>query len=124
MVWWETSRFLLKVLSGPCVANRISVLEKYWFIEKFLLHKNWSQSVWSKSEINLLLSNFLQSCLNILDFAAENFKKKPFKKINCERWSENVDGKLPDSISSKVVDFEKMLTSNIEVLKILVGSSV
>ena len=59
-----------------------------------------------------------------MDFVAENFEKKTFKKINWERWSGNVDGKLPDSISSKVVDFEKMLTINIEVLKILVGSSV
>ena len=68
------------------------------------------QSVWSKLEIDLLLSNFLQSSLNILDFVAGLFKKKSLKKTNCGRWSENVDITLPDSISSKEVEFEKMLS--------------
>ena len=74
------------------VSNRLSILHRYWFIEKltslFSLHKTCSQSVWSKAEINLLLSNLLQLCLKILDFAADNFEKKSCKKINCGRWSE------------------------------------
>ena len=59
-----------------------------------------------------------------MDFAAGIFDKKSFKKINCGRLSENVDVTLSDSISSKVVEFEKMLSViNVEVLEILVGRS-
>ena len=44
-----------------------------------------------------------------MDFTAGIFEKKPFKKINCGRWSENVDVTLPDSVPSKEVESEKML---------------
>ena len=59
-----------------------------------------------------------------MDSAAGIFEKKSFKKINCGRWSENVNVSLPDSISSKDVEFEKMLSINVEVLEIVVGRSV
>ena len=59
-----------------------------------------------------------------MDFTAGIFEKKPFKKINCGRWSENVDVTLPDSISSKVAEFDNMLSINVEVLEILVGRSI
>ena len=59
-----------------------------------------------------------------MDFVAGIFEKKSFKKINCGRWSENVDVTLPDSISSKEVEFEKMLSINVEVLEVLVGKSI
>ena len=44
-------------------------------------------------------------------------------KINCGRWSENVDVTLPDSISYKEVEFEKILSINMDVLEILVGKN-
>ena len=101
------SCFLLSFLSSACISNRLSILDTYWFIEKltshFSVHRICSQSVWLKSEINLLHWNFLQSCFNILDIG----------------WSENVDVTLPDSISSKEVEFQKMLSINEEVLEIL-----
>ena len=59
-----------------------------------------------------------------MDFTAGFFEKKYFKKINCGKWSENVDVTLPDLISSKEVEFEKMLSINVEVLEILVGRSI
>ena len=60
-----------------------------------------------------------------MDFAADIFDKKSFKKINCGRSSENVDVTLSDSISSKEVEFEKMLSIiNVEALEILVGRTV
>ena len=59
-----------------------------------------------------------------MDFTAGIFEKKSFKKINCWRWSENVDVTLPDSISLKELEFEKMLLVNVEVLEILVGRSI
>ena len=59
-----------------------------------------------------------------MDFVAGIFQKKSFKKANCGRWSENVDVTLPDSISSEEVEFEKMLSINVEVLEILVGRSI
>ena len=59
-----------------------------------------------------------------MDFAAGIFEKKSFYEVNCGRWSENVDVILPDSVSSKEVEFEKMLSINVEVLEILVGRSV
>ena len=40
------------------------------------------------------------------------------------RWSENVDATFPDSISSEEVEFEKVLSVNVEVLEILVGRSI
>ena len=46
------------------------------------------------------------------------------KKINCGRWSENVDVTLPDSISSKEVEFEKILSIKVDVLEILVGKNI
>ena len=52
-----------------------------------------------------ICSNFFQSRLKILDFAAGTFEKQSGKKINCGRWSENVDVTLPDSVSSKEVRF-------------------
>ena len=51
------------------------------------------------------------------------FEKKSSTKINCGRWSENVDVTLPDSISSKEVEFEKILSINVDVLEILVGKT-
>ena len=45
-------------------------------------------------------------------------------KINCGRWSENVDVTLPDSISYKEVEFEKILSINMDVLEILVGKNI
>ena len=59
-----------------------------------------------------------------MDFTAGYFEKKSFNKINCGRWSENVDVTLPDSISSKEAEFEKMLSINVEVLEILVSRSI
>ena len=109
------SSFLLSFLSGACISSRLSVFE---------VHRICSQTIWLKSEINLLLSNFHQSCLNILDFTTGIFEKKYFKKINCRRWSENVDVTFPDSISLKELEFEKMLSVNVEVLEILVGRSI
>ena len=46
------------------------------------------------------------------------------KKINCGRWSENVDVTLPDSISSKEVEFEKILSIKVDVLEIFVGKNI
>ena len=46
------------------------------------------------------------------------------KKINCGRWSENVDVTLPDSISSKEVEFEKILSIKVDILEILVGKNI
>ena len=122
------SSLFLSFLSGACVSNRLSILDRYWFIDKltslFPLNKICSQSVWLKSEISLLLSDFLQSYLNILDFVAGIFEKKYFKKVNCGWWSKNIDVILPDSISAKEVEFEKMLSINVEVLEILVRKSI
>ena len=46
------------------------------------------------------------------------------KKINCGRWSENVDVTLPDSVSSKEVEFEKILSIKVDVLEIIVGKNI
>ena len=59
-----------------------------------------------------------------MDFTAGIFEKKSLKKINCWRWSENVDVTLPNSISLKELEFEKMLSVNVEVLEIFVGRSI
>ena len=58
-----------------------------------------------------------------MDFTVEIFEKNSFKKINCGRSSENVDVTLLDSIFSKEVDFEKMLSINVEDLEILLEDS-
>ena len=46
--------------------------------------------------------------------------------MNCWRWSENVDVTLPNSISSKEVEFqnENILSINVDVLEILVGKNI
>ena len=72
----------------------------------------------------LTLSNFFQSCLRILDLVTGIFDKRSCKKRNCVRWSENVDVTLPDSISSKEVEFEEILSINVDVLEILVGKNI
>lgn len=63
--------------------NRLSNLGRYWFNEKlisfFSLHNIFSQPVWSKSEINFLLSNIFRLCQRILDFDAGNFEKNLLK---------------------------------------------
>ena len=59
-----------------------------------------------------------------MGFTAEIFEKTFFKKINCGRSSENVDVTLLDSISSNEVEFENMLSINVEDLEILVGRSI
>ena len=51
-------------------------------------------------------------------------RKKSGKKINCGRWSKNVDVTLTDSICSKEVEFEKILSINVDVLEILVGKNI
>ena len=43
---------------------------------------------------------------------------------NCGRWSDNVIVTLPDSISSKEVDFEKILSFNVDILEILIGKNI
>ena len=45
------------------------------------------------------------------------------KKINCGRWSENVDVTLPDSISSEEVEFKK-ISIKVDVLEIFVGKNI
>ena len=87
------------------------------------LHKICSQFIWLKSEISSLLSNFFQSRLRILDLVTGFFEKKSGKKINCGRWSENVDVTLPDSVSSKEVEFEKILSINVDVFETFVGKN-
>ena len=42
-----------------------------------------------------------------------------FKKVNCQKWSENVDGTLPALISFQLVEFE-MLSVNTGILENLV----
>ena len=90
----------------------------------FSLYKICSQSIWLKSDINLLISNFFQSRLRILDFLTGTFEKKSGKKINCGGWPENVDVTLPESVSSKEVWFEKILSINVDVLEVLVGKNM
>ena len=53
----------------------------------------------------------------------ELLKKNLVKKINCGRWSENIDVTLRDSVSSKEIRFEK-ISINIDVLEILVGKNI
>ena len=83
--------------------------------------KTCSQLISLKSEINLPASNFFQSRLGILDLVTGIFEKRSGRKRNCERWFENVDVTLPDSISSKEVEFEKILSIKVDVLEIFVG---
>ena len=56
----------------------------------------------------------------LLVFLRENL----IEKINSGRRSENVYVTLPDSISSKEVEFEKMLSINLEGFEILVGRNI
>ena len=65
----------------------------------------------------------MQSCLRILDLDARIFEKKSGKKINCGRQYENVDVTLPDSVSSKEVEFEKILSINVDVFETFVGKN-
>ena len=103
--------FLLSFLKGPWVSNKISIFDRYLFIEKLTsfssVRKICSQFFWLKSEINLLLSNFSQSFLKILDLVTGTSGKKSGKKINCRRRSENVVVTEHDSISSKEVELKK-----------------
>ena len=121
------SSFLLSLLKGAWVSNKLSIFERYFFIEKLTsfssLHKVCSQLISLKSEINLLLSNFFQSRLGILDLVTGIFEKKSAKKRNCRRWLENVDVTLPDSISSEEVEFEK-ISIKVDVLEIFVGKNI
>ena len=45
-------------------------------------------------------------------------------KLNCARWCKDVRVTLPDSVSSKEVEFEKILLINQDVLNILVVKSI
>ena len=67
---------------------------------------------------------FFQSRLRILNLVTGTFEKKSGKKINCGKWSENVDVTLPDSISSKDIEVEKILSINVDVLEILGGKNI
>ena len=109
-VWKDFVFFFLIVLQTFC---------NPWFGEKFqfLFVKffDWCNKIcfhfiWLKSDINVLLSDFFHPFLRILDFVTEIFEKKSGKKINCESWSENVVVTLPDSVSSKEVTFEKIIS--------------
>ena len=51
----------------------------------------------------------------MIDLVTGIFEEKSGKKINCGRWSKNVDLALPDSICSKEVEFEKILSINVDV---------
>ena len=66
---------------------------------------------------------FFQSRLRILNLVTGTFEKKSGKKINCGKWSENVVT-LPDSISSKDIEVEKILSINVDVLEILGGKNI
>ena len=65
---------------------------------------------------------FPVTCQNIRLIVTGIFETNSGKKINCGRWSENVDVTLPDSISSKEVEVEKILSINVNVLDILIGN--
>ena len=60
----------------------------------------------------------------MLDLVTGIFEKKSGKKVNCGRWSENVDVTLLDSVSSKEVEFEKILSIKVDVLETLVGKNI
>ena len=83
MVWWDFSSFSLSFLGGAWVSNKLSVFDRYSFIETLTsfstLYKICYQFIWLKSD----------------------------QKINCGRWSEIVDVTLPDLVSSKEAEFEK-----------------
>ena len=122
------SSFLLSFLIGAWASNKLSLFDRYSFIERltslFSLYKVCFQFIWLKSDINLLLSNFFQSRLRILDFVPGTFEKKSGKKLSCGRWSENVDVTLLDSVYSKEVKLEKILSINVDVLEIIVGKNI
>ena len=60
----------------------------------------------------------------MLDLVTGIFEKKSGIKINCGRWSENIDVTLLDSICSKEVEFEKISSINDDVSEILVGKNM
>ena len=62
--------------------------------------------------------------LRILNIVTGIFEKESCKKINCGRWSENVDVTLRDSVSSKEFEFETILSINVDVLEFLVGKNI
>ena len=66
---------------------------------------------------------FFQSRLRILNLVTGTFEKKSGKKINYGKWSKNVVT-LPDSISSKDIEVEKILSINVDVLEILGGKNI
>ena len=76
--------FLLSILSGAWVSNVLLMFGRYSFIEKltsfFSLYKFFSQFIGLKAEINLLLSNFSQLHLRILDFVAGILEKNSVRK--------------------------------------------
>ena len=61
---------------------------------------------WSGDKLQFLFVKFFKRCMGI------------------GRWFENVDVALPDSISSKEVEFEKILSIKVDVLEILVGKNI
>ena len=65
------------------------------------------------------------SYIGFIGFTVGIFEKKSFQKINFGRWSKNVDVRLTDSVSFKEVEFEKMLSINMEVyIEFLIGMSI
>ena len=62
--------------------------------------------------------------LRILNIVTGIFEKESCKKINCGRWSENVDVTLRDSVSSKEFECETILSINVDVLEFLVGKNI
>ena len=53
----------------------------------------------------------------------EFLRKNLVKTKHCGRWYENVDVTLLDSVSSKEVEFEKILSINVDVFQIFVGKN-
>ena len=100
------SSFLLSFLKGPWVSNKLSTFDRYLLIEKLTsfpsLHKMCSQFIWLKSKINLLLSNFFQSSLRIIDLMWHYLIQFPLKKV----------------------EFEKILSIKVDLLEILVGKTI
>ena len=65
----------------------------------------------------------MQLRLRILDLDARIFEKKSGKKMNCGRRYENVDVTLSDSVSSKEVELEKILSINVDVFETFAGKN-
>ena len=71
------------------------------------------------------ISSIVLSYIGFIGFTVGIFEKKSFQKINFGRWSKNVDVTLTDSVSFKEVEFEKMLSINMEVyIEFLIGMSI